>query len=98
MTLSRRDFAKLVGLACATLHNLLTLRLTNLGYTMVEIAEMIELPDSLAREWFNRGYYGTVNHDVKAVHQRYIGWCDANPANLAWQKRKRVNLLKEAFS
>jgi alkyl sulfatase BDS1-like metallo-beta-lactamase superfamily hydrolase len=59
-----------------------TLRLTNHGYTMVEIAEMIDLPDSLAREWYNRDYYGTVNHDVKAVYQRYIGWYDANPANL----------------
>jgi alkyl sulfatase BDS1-like metallo-beta-lactamase superfamily hydrolase len=59
-----------------------TLRLTNEGYTMVEIAEMIELPPSLAREWYCRDYYGTVNHDVKAVYQKYIGWYDANPANL----------------
>jgi alkyl sulfatase BDS1-like metallo-beta-lactamase superfamily hydrolase len=59
-----------------------TLRLANQGYTMVEIAEMIELPDSLAREWYNRDYYGTVNHDVKAVYQKYLGWYDANPANL----------------
>jgi alkyl sulfatase BDS1-like metallo-beta-lactamase superfamily hydrolase len=59
-----------------------TLRLTNQGYTMVEIAEMIELPDSLAHEWYNRGYYGTVNHDVKAVYQKYLGWYDANPTNL----------------
>jgi alkyl sulfatase BDS1-like metallo-beta-lactamase superfamily hydrolase len=59
-----------------------TLRLTNQGYTMLEIAEMIELPDSLASEWYIRGYYGTVNHDVKAVYQKYIGWYDANPANL----------------
>jgi alkyl sulfatase BDS1-like metallo-beta-lactamase superfamily hydrolase len=59
-----------------------TLRLTNEGYTMVEIAEMIELPPSLAGEWYCRGYYGTVNHDVKAVYQKYIGWYDANPANL----------------
>jgi alkyl sulfatase BDS1-like metallo-beta-lactamase superfamily hydrolase len=59
-----------------------TLRLTNQGYTMIEIAEMIELPASLAGEWYCRGYYGTVNHDVKAVYQKYIGWYDANPANL----------------
>jgi alkyl sulfatase BDS1-like metallo-beta-lactamase superfamily hydrolase len=49
---------------------------------MIEIAEMIELPESLATEFFNRGYYGSVNHDVKAVYQRYLGWFDGNPANL----------------
>ena len=29
-----------------------------------------------------RGYYGAVNHNVKAVYQRYLGWFDGNPANL----------------
>jgi alkyl sulfatase BDS1-like metallo-beta-lactamase superfamily hydrolase len=59
-----------------------TLRLANHGYTMTEIAEMIELPDSLARAWFNRGYYGSVNHNAKAVYQKYLGWFDGNPANI----------------
>jgi len=59
-----------------------TLRLANQGYTMLEIAEMIELPDVLAKEWYNRGYYGTVSHNAKAVYQRYLGWFDGNPANL----------------
>ncbi|HEV8579053.1 MAG TPA: alkyl sulfatase dimerization domain-containing protein [Thermoanaerobaculia bacterium] len=57
-------------------------RLLNQGYTIIELAEMIKLPDSLAQEWFNRGYYGTVNHNAKAVYQRYIGWFDGNPAHL----------------
>ena len=43
---------------------------------------MIELPQAIAQEWFNRDYYGTVNHNVKAVYQRYLGWFDANPAHL----------------
>jgi alkyl sulfatase BDS1-like metallo-beta-lactamase superfamily hydrolase len=43
---------------------------------------MIELPPELDREWYNRGYYGTVSHDAKAVYQRYLGWFDGNPANL----------------
>ncbi|MBV9541794.1 MAG: MBL fold metallo-hydrolase, partial [Alphaproteobacteria bacterium] len=30
----------------------------------------------------NRGYYGTMSHNSKAVYQRYMGWYDANPANL----------------
>jgi alkyl sulfatase BDS1-like metallo-beta-lactamase superfamily hydrolase len=59
-----------------------TLRLANEGYNMEEIAEMIHLPDSLSKEWYNRGYYGSVSHDVKAVYQRYLGWFDGNPANL----------------
>lgn len=59
-----------------------TLRLANHGHTMTEIAEMIELPDSLARAWFNRGYYGSVSHNVKAVYQKYLGWFDGNPANI----------------
>ncbi len=59
-----------------------TLRLANHGHTAIEIAEMIELPPSLAEEWHTRGTYGTVNHNVKAVYQRYLGWFDGNPAHL----------------
>ena len=59
-----------------------SLRLMNHGYTMLEVAEMVKLPGSLDREWYNRGYYGSVNHDAKAVYQRYLGWYDSNPANL----------------
>lgn len=59
-----------------------TMRLANHGLTAAEIAEEIEVPHALASEWFNRGYYGTVNHNVKAIYQRYLGWFDGNPANL----------------
>ena len=59
-----------------------TVRLLNSGLTASEIAEVLALPDVLARQWFNRGYYGTMSHNSKAVYQRYIGWYDANPANL----------------
>jgi alkyl sulfatase BDS1-like metallo-beta-lactamase superfamily hydrolase len=59
-----------------------TVRLMNAGLTGVEIAEVLELPEVLAREWYNRGYYGTMSHNAKAVYQRYMGWYDANPASL----------------
>jgi alkyl sulfatase BDS1-like metallo-beta-lactamase superfamily hydrolase len=59
-----------------------TLRLANEGYTMNEIAEQVKLPESLSSQWYNRGYYGTVSHDVKAVYQQYLGWFDGNPAHL----------------
>jgi alkyl sulfatase BDS1-like metallo-beta-lactamase superfamily hydrolase len=59
-----------------------TLRLANHGYTPSEIAEMVELPEELNRHWGLRGYYGTVNHNVKATYVKYLGWFDGNPANL----------------
>ena len=59
-----------------------TLRLANQGFTLLEIPEIIELPPELFRAWYNRGYYGTVNHNVKAIYQRYLGFFDGNPANL----------------
>ncbi len=59
-----------------------SVRLMNSGLTAPEIAETLALPDVLARQWFNRGYYGTMSHNSKAIYQRYLGWYDANPANL----------------
>lgn len=59
-----------------------TLRLANHGQTPLEIAEDFKLPPSLEREWYTRGYYGTLSHNTKAIYQRYLGWFDGNPANL----------------
>lgn len=59
-----------------------SLRLINEGYTATEVAEMIKLPPGLANQWYNRDFYGSVNHNAKAVYQRYLGWYDGNPANL----------------
>jgi alkyl sulfatase BDS1-like metallo-beta-lactamase superfamily hydrolase len=59
-----------------------TLRMANHGDTPLEIAEKLALPPTLAAEWYTRGYYGTLNHNAKAVYQRYLGWFDGNPANL----------------
>ena len=59
-----------------------TVRLMNQGYPPAECAERIQLPPGLAKEWFNRDFYGTVNFNVKAVYQRYLGWFDGNPAHL----------------
>ena len=47
-----------------------TLRLANQGYTMLEIPELIELPQDLFHAWYNRGYYGSINHNVKAIYLR----------------------------
>jgi alkyl sulfatase BDS1-like metallo-beta-lactamase superfamily hydrolase len=60
-----------------------SVRLMNQGYVGEEIANRIALPPVLAREWFNRGYYGTMSFNSRAVYQRYMGWYDANPVHLA---------------
>jgi len=59
-----------------------TLRMINLGHTGAEIAEALPMPPALEQQWHTHGYYGSVSHNVKAVYQRYMGWYDANPANL----------------
>jgi alkyl sulfatase BDS1-like metallo-beta-lactamase superfamily hydrolase len=59
-----------------------TLRLANQGYNAPEIAEQLELPTTLRTRFANRGYYGTIRHNAKAVYQAYFGWYDGNPANL----------------
>jgi len=59
-----------------------TLRLAAQGGTPSEIADTITLPQSLARDFATRGYYGTAKHNARAVYQFYFGWFDGNPAHL----------------
>lgn len=66
-----------------------TLRRLNQGFTGIEIAEEFPMPPALENAWHARGYYGSVNHNVKAVYQRYMGWFDGNPARL-WQHPPEV--------
>jgi alkyl sulfatase BDS1-like metallo-beta-lactamase superfamily hydrolase len=75
-----------------------SLRLLNHGYTAADIAETLRMPASLEQEWSARGYYGTLRHNAKAVYQKYLGWYDANPANLnplppVAQARKTVEYM-----
>ena len=58
------------------------LRLANKGYTPLEAAEVIELPDELGRKWYNRGYHGTLHHDVRAVYTKELGMWDGDPVSL----------------
>ncbi len=62
-----------------------TVRMMNEGMTGDEIAAAIQLPPPLAKDWFNRGYYGSMSFNSRAVYQRYMGWYDGNPAHLAPQ-------------
>lgn len=59
-----------------------TVRLMNHGLKPAEIAEQIGTPKSLEGTWATRGYYGHIRHNAKAIYQHYLGWYDANPANL----------------
>ncbi|MDN7139789.1 MBL fold metallo-hydrolase [Pseudomonas sp. JQ170] len=60
-----------------------TLHLLNQGMTPLEIADaMKKLPGQLDQKWYARGYYGTLSFNSRAVYQRYLGFYDANPANL----------------
>lgn len=59
-----------------------TLNLINKGYTMDEISNMIELPESLQQYWYTHGFYGQVYMGVKATYQRYLGFYDGNPVHL----------------
>lgn len=59
-----------------------TLRLANTGMTPLEIGEVIRLPDSLAKHWYCRSYYGTVYHDAVAQYNLRLGFFDGVPANL----------------
>ncbi len=59
-----------------------TLHLANKGLTMNEIAETLQLPPELSQTFSLRGYYGSLNHNIKAVYNLYLGWYDANPAHL----------------
>ncbi len=75
-----------------------TVRLLNEGLTPTEIAEQLKLPASLDNEWYSHGYYGTLRHNAKAVYQFYLGWYDANPADLdplprAEAARKQVEYM-----
>lgn len=68
-----------------------TVRRMNQGETQAEIAETVVQPPELAKDWFNRGYYGTYSHNSKAVYQWYLGWYDGNPANLQpWPPQERA--------
>jgi alkyl sulfatase BDS1-like metallo-beta-lactamase superfamily hydrolase len=58
-----------------------TVRRANKGATATEIAEEIGEPAFSKSDFSTRGYYGTINHNAKAVFQHYFGWWDGVPAN-----------------
>ena len=57
-----------------------TVRLMNKGMTGDEIAATLALPPGLAKEWYDRPYYGSLSFNTRAVYQYYMGFFDGNPA------------------
>ena len=58
-----------------------TLGAANTGATMQELPAALASVTGLPIDPSARGYYGTVNHNAKAVYQRYFGWWDGVPAH-----------------
>jgi alkyl sulfatase BDS1-like metallo-beta-lactamase superfamily hydrolase len=58
------------------------LNLANKGVTINEIHNVYEVPMSLQKQWSARSYHGSVEHNVRGILNRYLGYWDANPANL----------------
>ena len=58
------------------------LHLANTGVTINQIHNVYRVPESLQQAWAARSYHGSVEHNARAVVNRYLGYWDANPATL----------------
>lgn len=58
------------------------MHLANQGVTINEIHRVYTVPESLERQWAARSYHGSVEHNSRAVINRYLGYWDGNPATL----------------
>ncbi|MHA6522857.1 alkyl/aryl-sulfatase [Tessaracoccus sp. G1721] len=58
------------------------LHLANQGVTINEVHNHYRVPDTLQQEWAARSYHGSVEHNSRAVINRYLGYWDGNPTTL----------------
>lgn len=58
------------------------LHLANQGVTINQIHNVYQVPESLQQQWAARSYHGSVEHNSRAVINRYLGYWDANPATI----------------
>jgi alkyl sulfatase BDS1-like metallo-beta-lactamase superfamily hydrolase len=58
------------------------LRYANQGVTINEIHNVYQPPMSLQQQWAARSYHGSVEHNSRAVVNRYLGYWDGNPTTL----------------
>jgi alkyl sulfatase BDS1-like metallo-beta-lactamase superfamily hydrolase len=58
------------------------LHLANQGVTINQVHNVYEVPKSLQQQWAARSYHGSVQHNSRAVINRYLGYWDGNPTTL----------------
>lgn len=58
------------------------LHLANQGVTINQIHNVYEVPETLQKQWSARSYHGSVEHNSRAVVNRYLGYWDGNPTTL----------------
>lgn len=58
------------------------LHLANQGVTINQIHNVYKVPASLQKQWSARSYHGSVEHNSRAVINRYLGYWDGNPTTL----------------
>ena len=58
------------------------LHLANQGVTINQIHNVYQVPNSLQQQWSARSYHGSVQHNSRAVVNRYLGYWDGNPSTL----------------
>ena len=60
-----------------------TLHYANLGVTINEIQNVYKLPPSLWKQWPAHSYHGSEEHNSRGVINRFLGYWDGNPVNIA---------------
>ena len=60
-----------------------TLHYANLGVTINEIQNVYQLPPSLWKQWPAHSYHGSEMHNSRGVINRFLGYWDGNPVNIA---------------
>ncbi len=58
------------------------LHLANQGVTINQIHNEYQVPETLQQQWSARSYHGSVEHNSRAVVNRYLGYWDGNPTTL----------------
>ena len=58
------------------------LHIANQGVTINQVHNVYQVPESLQRQWAVRSYHGSVEHNSRAVVNRYLGYWDGNPTTL----------------
>ena len=58
------------------------LHLANQGVTINQVHNVYEVPKSLQQQWAARSYHGSVEHNSRAVINRFLGYWDGNPTTL----------------